>query len=392
MTFKKLWAPLVLVLICSCTPPDITDPLVYACDPEITLSNPEYPGHEQLQLLLNERVRKGVPGMMLTVKGPEGEWSGAAGKADLEIERDLEACQITRVGSTVKTFTAVSVLLLQEDGKLDLDDPVSHYLPAEELKGLRNAEQATVRQLLQHSSGIYNYIVNLEFQTASLNDLTRVWQPEELLQYARDKPANFPPGTDVAYSNTNYVLLGMIIEQVSGQPFYEFFEERLFLPFGLKFTQFAAIDPVPENIVHGYVDLYSKLNVIDATQYSGWDYFTADGGLISNAFDLATFLQALFEGKILQASSLEEMMQWQLPKDSSDDLYDTAFGLGIFRMNTPYGPAYMHSGDAIGYYAAMFYFPSQQLAVSWAVNGNYGKIDQFTQTAEAMDHLFKHIL
>jgi D-alanyl-D-alanine carboxypeptidase len=366
--------------------------LLYACDGDISAANPEYPKHEQLQSHLNDLVQQGVPGMMLTVKSPDGAWSGAAGKADLANGTDLLACQITRVGSTVKTFTAVTLLLLQEDGKLDLDDPIINYLSPEELEGLENAKESTIRQLLQHSSGIYNYIVNPEFQTASLNELTKVWQPEELLQYARNKPAMFPIGTDVAYSNTNYVLLGRIIEKVSGQPFYEVFEERLFIPLGLQFTQFAATDPVPEDIVHGYVDLYSKLHLTDATRYSGWDYFTADGGLISNAHDLAVFMQALFEGKVLQAASLQEMMDWRVPSGSQQELYDTAYGLGIFKMNTPFGPAYMHSGDAIGYYASMFYFPEQKVAVSWAVNGNYGKIDQFTQTPEAMDLLFISVL
>lgn len=391
MTVIKKLVPLVLLVMASCTHPELTDPLIYACDPDLIVSNPEHPRHEQLQALLEDRVRRGVPGMMLSVSGPAGQWSGTAGKADLEIDQDLEACQITRVGSTVKTFTAVTVLLLQEDGLLDLDDPVSQYLTNGILEGLENAPQATIRQLLQHASGIYNYIVNPEFQTASLNDLTKVWQPEDLLLYARHKPASFPVGTDVVYSNTNYILLGMIIEQVTGQPFYEVFEQRLFQPLGLQFTQFAATDPVPDRIVHGYVDLYSKLEVIDATHYSGWDYYTADGGLISNAHDLAVFMQALFEGQVLQPATLEEMMLWQTPADSKEELYDVAYGLGMFYMKTPFGAAYMHSGDAIGYYATMLYFPAQQTAVSWAVNGNYGKIDTFTQTKEAMDIIFEVI-
>src|SRR5690606_19752129 len=123
---------------------------------------------------------------------------------------------------------------------------------------------------------IYNYISNLRFQTKSLNDLTRVWQPEELLDYARGKSAAFPTGTDVSYSNTNYVLLGDLLEVIEGEPFWRSFEKRLFEPLGLSMTQFAAEDPVPQRLVRGYVDLYSTGDVIDSTHYSGWYYFTAD--------------------------------------------------------------------------------------------------------------------
>jgi D-alanyl-D-alanine carboxypeptidase len=179
---------------------------------------------------------------------------------------------------------------------LNVDDQITDYLSEADINGLQNASQASIRQLLLHSSGIYNYIQNLKFQTASLNDLIKTWSSKELLDYARNKKAYFAPGTDVRYSNTNYILLGMIIERVTGKPFYEVFEEKIFDPLGLTFTQFAATDPVPDGIIRGDVDLYSNLNLVNATYYSGWDYFTADGGLISNAHDLTIFMTHLFQG------------------------------------------------------------------------------------------------
>ena len=106
--------------------------------------------------------------------------------------------------------------------------------------------------------------------------------------------SDFAPDADVQYSNTNYILLGEVISAVEGKPFYEVFDERIFQPLDLKHTQFASTDPVPEGIVRGYVDLYSNMNLINSTYYSGWDYHTADGGLISNAHDLNRFMDALF--------------------------------------------------------------------------------------------------
>ena len=274
--------------------------------------------------MLQKITSQGVPGIMMTIRDEDGIWAGAAGKADIGNNVPLLPCNITRVGSTVKTFTAVTILRLQEEGKLSLDDKITKYLPAALLRDLENADEATIRQLLQHSSGIYNYISNLEFQTASLNDLTKVWTPEELLSYARGEDANFAPGTDVQYSNTNYILLGDIIESIEKKPFYKVFEDKLFSPLQLSSTSFAAEDPVPAGIIRGYVDLYSNLNLIDATYYSGWDYYTADGGLISNAYDINVFLTDLFEGDLLSPASLDEMLTWQAPKKQDDEGYETA--------------------------------------------------------------------
>ncbi|AUP79296.1 serine hydrolase domain-containing protein [Flavivirga eckloniae] len=382
---------LFLILVSSCEKDEVLSPAFYACDD--SLSNSLHPNSEQYSNLIQNIVNSGVPGMMLSVHDNEnGYWSKAFGFADLASKIPLASCNITRVGSTVKTFTAVTILLLQEEGLLDIDDPITDYLSNADIRGLENASQSSIRQLLLHSSGIYNYIQNPQFQTASLNDLIKIWQPEELMSYARNKDSYFPPGTDVLYSNTNYILLGMIIEKVTGKAFFEVFKTKIFVPLGLSYTQFAATDPVPDGIIRGYVDLYSNLNLTNATYYSGWDYFTADGGLISNSYDLAIFMTQLFQGNLLSKESLNEMMSWKAPKGGYGDGFETFYGLGIFLIETAYGPAYLHSGDAVGYFASMVYFPEQEITISWAVNGNYGKVDEFTQSKEAMEKIFDTVL
>lgn len=383
---------IALCLIYSCQKDEVRSQDFYDCALDHADSSTLHPKHAVYQQLLNEMVASGVPGVQLSIRQPGYvEWNGAAGKADLGNDTDLEPCHLTRVGSTVKTFTAVTMLLLQEDGKLDLDDPVSDYLAKEDLLELGNAEQATLRQLLQHSAGLYNYMQNLSFQTASINDLIKEWTPGELLAYARGRKAYFSPGEDVAYSNTGYVLLGMVISKVEEKPFYQVFKERLFDPMGLSFTQFSAEDPVPNGIARGYVDFYSNLEVINATYYSGWDYYQADGGLISNAHDLNHFLTTLFSDNFLSETSLEELTTWQTPSYLDPGFYEIGYGLGVFKMETPWGVAWFHSGDAIGYYANMVYFPEQHTTITWAVNGNYGKIDQFTSSKEAMDKVFSTV-
>lgn len=252
---------------------------------------------------------------------------------------------------------------------------------------IENADKATVRQLLQHSSGIYNYIQNLEFQTASLNDFIREWKPEELLGYAYGKNAYFQPGEDVRYSNTGYILLGLLIEKIEGKPFYKVFEEKLFNPFGLNNTRFAAEYHIPDGIVRGYIDMYSNLQVVESTYYSGWDYYTADGGLISNPYDLNVFYRNLLGGQIINAISLDQMLDWKTAKEPDSDFFPISFGLGIFKIQTDKGIAYMHSGDAVGYYANMLFFPSDKTTIVYAVNSNYGKIDQFISTKQALEKI-----
>lgn len=363
----------------------------YDCSLPTEVSGQQHAKHFQYQSLVDELVSKGVPGMMMTVydgNDANGPWLGASGKADLKNDVDLKNCNITRVGSTVKMFTAVTLLQLAEEGKLNLDDKVAQYLSEETMSDIENADRASVRQLLQHSSGIYNYIISTHFQTASLNDLVKEWRPEELLDYARGKKANFEPGTDVDYSNTNYIFLGEIIEKIEGKPFYEVFRERIFTPLNLTFTTFAAEDPVPDNIIRGYIDLYSKLEVTDATYYSGWDYYTADGGLISNPYDLYIFLRSVVNLEIISSESFAQMTDWVSPS-YDDELF---YGLGIFKMKTKFGYAYIHSGDAIGYAATMLYLPDHDVFICWAVNGNYGKIDEFTQSTDAIEHIIERII
>jgi D-alanyl-D-alanine carboxypeptidase len=391
--YKFFFITLILsAVLFSCSKDEDIPATVFECVNPYPDSSLQNPSNTKYQDLIDGIKRSGVPGIMMSIQDPSsGMWSGASGKADLKSSVDLQSCNISRVGSTVKTFTASTIFLLQEEGKLSLDDKASLYLTSDDIKNIENADVATIRQLMQHSSGIYNYIQNLKFQTGSLNDLIKEWSPDELLSYARGKKAYFAPGTDVLYSNTNYVLLGMIITNIEGKPFWDVFQEKIFDPLNLTATSFAATDPVPTNIIRGYVDFYSNLNVMNSTYYSGWDYFTADGGLISNAYDLNIFLSALFAGKLISEASLNEMMDWRLPDNTDSEFYPVYYGLGIFMMETPWGQGYFHSGDAIGYYASMVYFPKEETTITWAVNGNYGAIDEYTQTKDAMDVIFETV-
>jgi D-alanyl-D-alanine carboxypeptidase len=364
------------------------NPTYYNCNFNFADSSSLNPNNNKYQSLINDMTSSGVVGVTMSVYHTQiGIWIGASGNADLHNNMDMQPCNISRVGSTVKMFTATTVLKLAEEGKLNLDDKISSYLKGDVIDKIENADKATIRQLLQHSSGIYNYIQNLKFQTASLNDFIKEWKPNDLLKYAYNQTAYFQPGEDVQYSNTGYIMLGMLIEKIEGKPFYKVFEEKIFNPLGLTMTKFAAEDPIPSGIVRGYIDMYSNLQVVESTYFSGWDYYTADGGLISNPYDMNVFFRALMSGQIINSNSLNQMLSWKTPKEPDPDFFPISYGLGIFKIETDKGIAYMHSGDAVGYYANMLYFPDDNTTIVYAVNSNYGKIDQFVSTKEAMEKI-----
>ena len=378
---------LALLLFSSCRKVDDIGSSFFDCNLNFADSSQANPNNTEYQALLDEMTAAGVVGIEMSVYDNNGMWLGASGKADLHDDVNMKPCNKTRVGSTVKMFTAGIILRLQEEGKLNLDDKISDYIGGDNIDKIENADKATIRQMLHHSSGIYNYIQNLKFQTASLNDLIKEWHSGDLLKYAYNQKSYFDPGGDVRYSNTNYILLGLLIEKIEGKPLYQVFEEKIIDPLGLTGTQLAGKDPVPDGIVRGYIDLYSNLNVIESTYYSGWDYYTADGGLISNVYDMNVFFRALMNGQIINSGSLNEMLTWKTPSEQDPEFYEIQYGLGIFKMTTPAGVCYFHSGDAIGYYANMIYFPDDGTTVVYAVNSNYGKIDQYVSTKTAIEKI-----
>lgn len=379
---------ITIFLLTACQKGEDIDPSFYNCNFNFSDSSSVNPNNHKYQSVLNDMTSSGVVGVTMSVYHTQtGMWMGSSGKADLHNNVDMQSCNISRVGSTVKMFTATTVLKLAEEGKLNLDDRISSYLQGDVINKIENADRATIRQLLQHSSGIYNYIQNLKFQTASLNDFIREWSPNDLLEYAYNQKAYFQPGEDVRYSNTGYIMLGMLIEEIEDKPFYNVFEEKIFIPLGLTMTTFAAEEHIPYGTVRGYIDMYSNLQVVESTYFSGWDYYTADGGLISNPYDMNVFFRALMSGQIINSNSLSQMLTWKTPNEPDPDFFPITYGLGIFKIDTEEGIAYMHSGDAVGYYANMMYFPDDSTTIVYAVNSNYGKIDQFVSTKEAIEKI-----
>ena len=302
---------------------------------------------ESLKSRAQGLVEAGYPAALAAVSDSKGESAGAAvGKGNLETGQAPPMDGEVRIGSNTKTFVAVVVMQLVQEGKVGLDEPIETYLPGL-IKGEGvDGSKITVRQLLQHTSGLPEYTDT----TPGSGDIFQIKdhyaQPRDLLDTALSKPAAFEPGTQWKYTNTNYIVLGMLIERVSQRPVGEQIDERIVKKLGLSHTYFPA--PGEEKIrgthPRGY-HLSAEGKLEDITEMDptwGW----AAGAMVSTPSELNTFFQAVFDGRLLTQASIQEMK-----KGVDIGSGGRVYGLGL--IGTPLscgGTAWGHGGDIAGYH------------------------------------------
>lgn len=335
------------------------------CTPNMAQQHPKGALYQEV---IDEYTRKGLPGIALLIRDGAGEWSGAAGKADLEKGIAMQPCHISKVASVTKLFLGVLVMQLVEDEVFSLDDPVHKWLSAKTIKNITNADQVTIQQLLNHSSGIYDLIDDNAFYLAILNSPGRKWKPDELLAYVRGDAAVFPPGTDVEYSNTNFLLAAMVIEAATGQSHALLMRQRILDPLGLSDSYYHWHEALPTGrVAQGYFDLYNNGTLLEMSNFntgSGNGY----GGLYSTVYDMSTFIEALLRDKtLLPPNRLEEMLTI-----TSEDLNTMeAYGVTIrkdFLERAPNEYGLGHRGRDLAYSADLFYFPNQDITMAYLIN------------------------
>lgn len=329
-----------------------------------------HPKGTKFQSLIQTYVEKGLPGIALLVQDDDGIWYGAAGKADLAADIDMQACHISKVASLTKIFMASLAFKLVEEGKLDLDKKVADYLDPATIEGVANADLVSVRQLLNHTSGIYDVIQDKSFYLSVLNDPPAHRNQEDLLKFVKGKPAAFAPGTASGYSNTNTLLLSLVIEKATGQPHQELLRNMILNPYGFTHSYYFYHEALPDYAVaQGYYDLFNNQSIVNVSSYntgSGNGYT----GLYSNIFDLYNFIHKLFvEKTILSESSLAQMLTFNPYMEAGTD---RALGQGVMKDFIMRGDedeyAYGHRGRDLGYSADMFYFPEKNQTYVLIVN------------------------
>mgnify|MGYP000854264121 FL=1 len=296
-------------------------------------------------------VDAGYPAVLAAVTDSKGESAGVAvGKGNLETGQAPPIDGEVRIGSASKTFVAVVVMQLVQEGKVRLDEPIETYLPGV-IKGEgTDASRITVRQLLQHTSGLPEYSdTYLSSRAAESENMQHYVPPRDLLDTALGKPAAFEPGTQWKYTNTNYIVLGMLIERVSQRPVGEQIDERIVKKLGLSHTYLPGNG---EKKLHGphpqgyHLSAEGKLeDMTDLDTSLAW----AAGGMVSTPSELNTFFQAVLDGRLLTQASIDEMKNGAV--DASSHLGPgTVYGLGL--IGTPLscgGTAWGHRGGIAGY-------------------------------------------
>lgn len=344
----------------------------YNCAEPDSVSTIEHTQAAEYQAFLDDMVRGNMPGAALWVRSADGQiWAGASGKADMASGVDMQSCNLSRGASITKTFVAVLIMMLVEQGALDLDDRIAEHLPASLLLDIANGEVATVRQMLNHTSGIPDY-TDIGFLLEQLNDSTTTYSMEEHLDVVRGKSADFAPGQGWTYSNTNYELAGFLIEEVSGQPFEVMLRERILTPLAMEQTHINLDGTTPPGTVRGYMDINGNGLVFDASDYALGHGSTA-GAIVSTIFDLAIFVEALFAAELISEQSLDQMQQWQETAPEGNES-EFLYGLGLMRDESEYGAAMGHTGGMFGASSAMFHIPETEVTAVVLVNGGAGKI------------------
>jgi D-alanyl-D-alanine carboxypeptidase len=306
-----------------------------------------------------------APGVMMIVADDTGHrWVGRAGNADISSERAVDEHTLTRTASIGKTFMGALILSLHEEGALSIDDVVSEHLD-----GIPSGDEITLRMLLQHTSGIANYTGVEAYREAAARYPEYVVTAEETIAFSVAEPLDFPPGTAWNYSNTGYLILGQIAEQIVGRPFEDEVRARFFEPLGMDDTRIVDAER-PAELWIGYRETDTGQEV--APPGPG---FAEDGGAwITSSEDLITWAQEFFAGRLHRPETLELAVMTaggQLLDGvaASFGFVTGGYGAGLIAAHDEnMGPLLAGAGNADGARTFVGYFPERGLAFTVAVN------------------------
>lgn len=314
-----------------------------------TSARPAATGHDGTRRAMEAAVADGVPGVTATVKDGHRVWSATAGVGDTGTGKPRSTRDRYRVGSITKTFVATVLLQLEAEGRLSLDDTVEKWLPGAVHGNGHDGARITLRQLLNHTSGIFNYTADQDFgRTYFLKDgfLEHRYDtktPEDLVAVAMSHKPDFAPGTSWNYSNTNYVLAGMVIEKATGRPYAQAVRERLIDPLHLTATSVPGTRvtvPRPSSRAYSKLARTATGPTYDVTGLNP-SIASSAGEMISDSSDLNRFYTALLRGRLLPPKQLKEMTT-TVPVTET-----RAYGLGLMKTKLTCGVTLWGHGGGI---------------------------------------------
>lgn len=333
-----------------------------------------------LQAKLNELHAAGsFPGVTLGVVLPDGRsMSVSAGLADVENKVPLKPTDRMLAGSIGKTYVSAVMLRLVQDGKVNLDDKIERWFGREPwFPRLPNAKDITLRMLMTHSSGIPEHVLNKEFIAAIRKDPDRIWKPAELITYILGVAPLFQAGKGWSYADTNYILVGMIFEQVTGKTVYGEVERQLLKPLKLERTIPSDRRTLP-GVITGYSMPNSPFGFEGRVIFNGKFIINPQmewtgGGFASTAEDLARWAKLLYEGSVLNKATLAQLLDGVDAKEGRGSGAGNKYGLAVQIRTSDWGVSYGHGGWFPGYLSEMEYFPQNRVAVAVQFNTDAGR-------------------
>ena len=329
-------------------PPDPTESASASASVSVSASETESAEKARITATAQGLVDAGHPAALAAVTKADGSTVGVAvGKGNLETGEAPPLDGEVRIGSISKTFTAVVIMQLVQEGKITLDEPIETYLPGL-LKGEGiDGNKITVRQLLQHTSGLPEYTDQIGLEDPFANR-DKYYSARDTLDLALSKPAIFEPGSQFKYTNTNYIVLSLLAEKVTHRPLAEQITQRIIEPLGLTHTYLPG--PGEENIRGTHPHAYTRNNQGQLEDITRQDPSAAGGAgaMISTPSELTKFLQAAFNGTLLNQDSITEMKK-TIEAGDLIGVPGSGYGLGIFSLPLSCGTAWGHSGGIPGY-------------------------------------------
>lgn len=329
------------------------------------------PDTDAIRTVQETALAQGAPGALTRVDDHGTSYRVVSGKANTAARTRMDTGRRFRVGSVSKTFTSVVVLQLVAEGRIELDAPAADYLP-EPLPD----DTITVRHLLSHRSGLYDYSNDLFYRTVPGFEAVRnkVFTYQELIDLSTAHALNNEPGAAYSYSNTNFVVLGQLIEHVTGVPVAAHYQQRIFTPLGLRNTSYVhPATTIAGSYAHGYLRPdNTTLPLVDSTgQTVSWAQ--SAGAVISNAEDPNRYMSALVQGRLVSGELLAEMMRMTPVTADGSQLY----GLGLRARKLSCGvTVYGHTGTMQGYYTYAFTTPDGERSMtSMANTSNNGSVN-----------------
>jgi D-alanyl-D-alanine carboxypeptidase len=320
-----------------------------------------------------------IPGAVVLLRTPQGDFLAAYGTTELGTTNKPDANTYFRIASNTKTMTAAVIVQLAQEGKIKFSDPVSKYVA-----GVPNGDNITIAELLDMRSGLYNFLNAQQLAVSADRDMSRVWTPAELLAIAFAHPPIFSPDAEYEYNNTNYVLLGLIVEKVDHKTLSEAMRDRLFAPLGLQHTALPPnnVNAIPAPYAHGYLYGSASVAFVGEPPYSdavkaaaragtlkptdftmlNHSFSWAAGAAVSNANDCATWIQALVSGRVLNAEYQQLWLDSLRPEDPKKP-DGQAYGYGITLLRWGTNAMYFHGGETAGYNSFIGYDPTNKVTL-----------------------------